>query len=151
MKTWINFKTDKISLWDLGDDTIDAHFATDGDHDRLEINDNWSSGWLILPSDSEQKTNDNSTDLLGDSSSLLTLIWAKDQISLAILHGHFYNFNLILMSASNSFTKESMQKLNNSFFVQKQNLSTELSTVTINNKIRSSQFLTMTTDNLVKW
>ena len=40
MKTWINFKTDKISLWDLGDDTIDAHFATDGDHDRLEINDN---------------------------------------------------------------------------------------------------------------
>ena len=55
MKTWINFKTDKISLWDLGDnDTIDAHFATDGDHDRLEIN-------------------DNSTDLLGDSSSLLTL------------------------------------------------------------------------------
>ena len=48
-------KTDKIYLWDLGDnDTIDAHFATDGDHDRLEIN-------------------DNSTDLLGDSSSLLTL------------------------------------------------------------------------------
>ena len=53
------------------------------------------------------------------------------------------------MSASNSFKKESMQKLNNSFSVQKQNLQTELSTITINNKIRSCQLLTMTTDNLL--
>ena len=61
MKTWINLRQtwDKIYLWDLGDnDTIDAHFATDGDHDRLEINDNSTDllGDSSSPSDSEQKT-----------------------------------------------------------------------------------------------